>query len=156
MCVIEQTFRDGTYKVNSSTKSQPDSCGQTGPRLILQQLARRIFGFGMLTDLPTSALAPAFDENTPVTLTGTVKTVEWSTERAHAGIDVTDPAGTTASWALELGIPKVLVTHHGWTPTLLKHGDEVTVYGWPARDGRKHLIAKTVTLMNGQEFLACA
>ena len=124
--------------------------------MIFRQLARRLFGLGMLTALPKSAVAQAFDGSTPVTLTGIVTTVEWTTPRAHAGIDVTDAAGTTANWVLELGIPKVLVTHHGWTRTLLTLGDQVTVHGWPARDGRKHLTARSITLMNGQEFFAGA
>ena len=108
----------------------------------------------MLTALPTSALAPQFDWNNPVTLTGIVTTVEWANSRAYACIDVRDAAGATANWTLELGSPNVLVTRYGWTATLLKQGDRVTADGWQAKDGEKHMSVRSVTVMNGKEFFA--
>jgi hypothetical protein len=39
---------------------------------------------------------------------------------------------------------------------LLKSGDQVTVDGWLAGDGKKRVSAKSVTLTNGKEFFAAS
>jgi len=128
----------------------------------VQLITQRLCGLGialLLTAVPTfghHAFAPEFDWKKPVTLTGTVTKVEWANPHALISIDVKDAAGTTTNWALELGSARVLGKHYGWTPTLLKTGDQVTVDGWLAADGKKRVSAKSVTLTNGKEFFAAS
>jgi Family of unknown function (DUF6152) len=128
----------------------------------MKPIKQRLFGLGIflvLTAVPAFAhhpFAPEFDWKKPVTLTGTVTKVEWMNPHALVSIDVRDASGTITNWALELGSPRVLEKNYRWNANVLKTGDSVTVDGWLAKDGRKFVSAKSVTLTDGRELFAAS
>ena len=75
------------------------------------------------------SFAAEFDITKPVTLVGSVTKIEWTSPHAYIFIDVKDPqSGTVTNWEIEMGSPAGL-TRLGWTRTMLKPGDGVTVEG---------------------------
>lgn len=80
---------------------------------------------------------------------GTVTKVEWMNPHARFYIDVKDQNGTVTNWNFEMGSP-VQLRRQGWTRDSLKVGDQITVDGYPAKDGTKMASAKEVTLADGR------
>jgi len=75
----------------------------------------------------------AFDSSKNVTFTGTVKELQWTNPHVFVQLMVPDAAGRVEEWSLEtvsVGTARRL----GWTPTIVKAGDQVTVYVHPLRD----------------------
>ena len=95
------------------------------------------------------SFAAEFDGSKRVTLQGTVTKVEWTNPHARFYVDVKDESGAVATWNFELGSPLQL-RRHGWTRDSLKEGDQVTVEGYPAKDGAKLASAKKITLADGR------
>ena len=98
------------------------------------------------------SFAAQYDRNKPVTLMGSVTRVEWTNPHIYFYMDVKEPAGTSARWAIEGGAPNTLY-RAGWRRDSLKIGDTVTVHGYLARDGTKLANMSTVTLADGREVL---
>src|SRR5687768_18205024 len=80
------------------------------------------------------SFAAQYDADKPVTLKGVVTKIEWTNPHARFYIDVTDAAGKTVNWNLELASPNYL-KRAGWSSTSLKPGDEVVIEGSLARSG---------------------
>lgn len=99
------------------------------------------------------SFAAEFDAKKPTTLTGTVTKLEWTNPHARFHVNVKDESGATTVWDFELGSPNGLM-RHGWTRNSLKPGDEVTVVGYPAKDGSKLVNARSVTLADGRKIFA--
>lgn len=99
------------------------------------------------------SFAAEFDAKKPVTLTGTVTKLEWTNPHARFHVSVKDESGATTVWDFELGSPNGLM-RHGWTRNSLKPGDQVTVMGYPAKDGTKLVNARSVTLADGRKIFA--
>src|SRR5258708_10585568 len=87
-----------------------------------------------------------FDKEKVVTITGTVKEVQWT--NPHVAIYVETVAKTGEEpvlWVTELTSPGNLV-RLGWLKTSVKAGDKLTVDLHPLRDGKKGGWLKKVTL----------
>src|SRR5262245_44695400 len=106
----------------------------------------------------SSAVVPAaahhvitakFDPAKPVTLNGTVVTIDWSNPHVHLFVNV-NGAGTITNWAIELESP-IDLQKGGWNRDTLKVGDAVTVQGITARDGSKQAWANSVVLAAGNK-----
>ncbi len=91
------------------------------------------------------SFAAQFDADKPIKLIGTVTKVEWQNPHAWFYIDVEDDSGNVSNWGMELASPNLLV-RRGWTRSLMKVGDAVTVEGFHARDGSNTGNARSVTL----------
>jgi DNA/RNA endonuclease YhcR with UshA esterase domain len=92
------------------------------------------------------SFAAEFDITKPVTLTGKVTKIEWTNPHAFLFIDVQDKqTGTVTNWEIEMGSPNGL-TRLGWTRTLLKTGDEVTVEGSLGRNKANLANARSVVM----------
>jgi Family of unknown function (DUF6152) len=92
------------------------------------------------------SFAAEFDITKPVTLTGKVTKIEWTNPHAFLFIDVPDKqTGTITNWEVEMGSPNGL-TRLGWTRTLLKTGDEVTVEGSLGRNKANLANARSVVM----------
>lgn len=96
-----------------------------------------------------------YDENKPVTLTGTVTEVQWTNPHIFIYIDVADEdSGEVVNWTLEMGGPNALL-RLGWKRDSLKPGDVITVDGSLARDGSNLANAGTIVMAaTGQRMLA--
>ena len=95
-----------------------------------------------------------FDIDKPITLIGTVTSVEWKNPHTWFYLDVKDAAGNVTNWGLELATPNLLV-RNGWTKSTLKAGDAVTVEGYAAKDGKSIGNARTIVIKaTGQRLVA--
>jgi hypothetical protein len=92
------------------------------------------------------AFAAEYDENKRVTISGTVTRFEWTNPHAWLYVD-----GKEETWSFEMGSPNGLV-HRGWRRLELKKGDQVTVEGFRAKDGRTVANAATVTMPDGRKL----
>ena len=97
------------------------------------------------------AFASEYDENKRVTVSGTVTSFSWTNPHAWLYIDGKDESETATSWSFEMGSPGGLL-RRGWKQTELKKGDQVTVEGYRAKDGRNVANASTVTLPDGRKL----
>ena len=92
------------------------------------------------------SFAAEFDITRPVTLVGSVTKIEWTNPHAYLFIDVKDPqTGAVTNWEIETGSPNGL-TRLGWTRTMLKPGDGVTVEGSMGRNKPNLANARSVVM----------
>ena len=97
-----------------------------------------------------------YDLKKPISMTGTVTSVEWQNPHTWFYIDVKDERGNVQNWGMEMGSPNLLV-RSGWNRDSLKVGDVVTVEGFRSKDGTSNGNAQTVTLTNtGQRLFAAS
>jgi len=72
------------------------------------------------------------DEN--ISITGTVKEVQWTNPHIWIWVDVTGEDGKVVTWGLE-GMSPNFLARRGWSRTTLKTGDHVTVQLRPLKSG---------------------
>ena len=94
----------------------------------------------------------AFDPDKPVSVTGTVTSIEWLNPHTWFFVDVEDPDGTVTNWAFELASPNQLM-RRGWTRHSMAVGDVVAVEGRQARDDSPTANAQVVTLTSSGQRL---
>ena len=94
--------------------------------------------------------AAQFDSTKRVTLKGEVTKIEWTNPHAYIYVNVKDDAGKTVNWSLE-GFPPNTLLRTGWSQKDLKQGDVISFEGCTARDGSPILLAREVTLSDGQK-----
>jgi hypothetical protein len=95
-----------------------------------------------------------FEPTKTLTLTGTIKTFQWTNPHVIVWVLVQPEGGGAAQeWSLETTSPGVL-TRAGWTRQSLKAGDRVTVVFSPLRDGSRGGGLNSVTLLDtGQKLV---
>lgn len=100
----------------------------------------------------TSALAhhsnSAFDPDKVVVLKGTVTQWLWTNPHVWIHLAVDDGNGSKTEWRIEGRSPGILA-RSGWSRTLFKPGDTITVDFSPARDGSHTGLTTRVTLADG-------
>jgi hypothetical protein len=90
---------------------------------------------------------------------GVVTKVAWVNPHAYVWVEAKDESGKTVTWAFESLSPNALA-RQGWTRNSLKAGDEVTVDGYLAKDGKPladgslHANSRLITLANGKKVFA--
>jgi hypothetical protein len=97
------------------------------------------------------AFAAEYDESKRVTISGRVTRFEWTNPHAWMYVDGKDESNKIASWSFEMGSPNGLL-RRGWRRMELKPGDQVTVEGYRAKDGRNVANAGTVTTPDGRKL----
>lgn len=96
------------------------------------------------------SFAAEFDASKPVTLTGTITSVEFQNPHIYFYIDVKDGDGKVVNYAVEGGTPNQL-RRQGWGRDSLKVGETVTVQGFSARKpGALVVNGRTVVLADGR------
>jgi hypothetical protein len=95
--------------------------------------------------------ASEFDANAPVILTGKVTRVEWTDPHVLLHVAVNDPGGQTRNWSLEAASPAAL-EKKGWTKTMLKEGDQITVRGYRAKSEPFTGAARSIELPGGKKL----
>jgi hypothetical protein len=91
----------------------------------------------------------AFAVETVHTATGVVKDWQWTNPHTWLHLMVDDGKGGKTEWALEGRAPGILL-RAGWTRSILKPGDTVTVHYSPSKDGSKVGMIARVTLADGR------
>ena len=105
------------------------------------------------------SFAAEYDATKTVTVKGVVAKVAWVNPHAYVYIDVKDENGKVTTWAFESLSPNALAIR-GWTRNSLKPGDQVTVEGYMAKDGKPladgsiHANSKLITTADGRKVFA--
>ena len=94
-----------------------------------------------------------FDQDKPITLTGSVTSVRWSNPHAWVYIDVKGEDGQVVNWAFETGAANQLY-RRGWRREDLAVGTVVTIEGWLARNGTPTANAGRILLPDGRRLFA--
>lgn len=81
------------------------------------------------------SFAAFFDASKTITIKGKVTAFRFTNPHGTVVVQGTGPDGKLREWRAETNAPVVLA-RRGWTRTILKAGDTVTIEGWPARDGK--------------------
>jgi len=90
----------------------------------------------------------AYEVTKVITITGVVKGFDWVNPHTWLHVVVDDGKGGKVEWACEGRAPGVLL-RAGWSRTVLKPGETVTVDMSPAKDGSKTSIIARVTKADG-------
>ena len=75
-----------------------------------------------------------FDMQEEISITGTVKEVQWTNPHIWIWVDVPNEDGEIVTWGLE-GMSPNFLARRGWTRNTLKTGDKVTVTLRPLKSG---------------------
>ena len=118
-------------------------------------MIRAAFGVALLA---TAVLLPApahshhsnvaYEVTKVITITGVVKAFDWVNPHTWVHVVVDDGKGGKVEWACEGRAPGIL-SRAGWTRSVLKAGDRVTIDMSPAKDGSKVSIIARVTKADG-------
>jgi len=96
------------------------------------------------------SIAAEFDQNKPITFTGTVQEVEWTNPHTYTKVEVKNPDGTTVVYRVEGGPPNALF-RQGWRKDSLKTGEVVTVSGLRAKNENSMNVGQaTITTQDGR------
>ena len=90
----------------------------------------------------------AYEVTKVITITGVVKDFEWVNPHTWLHVVVDDGKGGKVEWACEGRAPGVLL-RAGWSRSILKADEKVTVDMSPAKDGSKVSIIARVTKADG-------
>ena len=60
--------------------------------------------------------------------------------------------GRIEDWQGELQSPSMLSRKGHWTKDTVKSGDQITIFGCPARNGSKTMLVRKVVLADGDEY----
>ena len=94
-----------------------------------------------------------FDGTATRTVSGTVAKLEWKNPHVFLWVYVPskENTGKYDLYAFENGSPSVL-SDHGWTATVLKPGDKLTIEYWPLKDGRNGGHFEKATFADGHSL----
>jgi Family of unknown function (DUF6152) len=83
------------------------------------------------------SFAAAYDMSASVSITGRIVDVRLTNPHSWFFVDVEDENGELVRWSFEAGTPSGMI-RNGYSPNVIKKGDEVTITGFHARDGSKN------------------
>jgi len=95
--------------------------------------------------------ATEYDMTKIVTLSGTVKELQFVNPHTLLSFTVKDDSGKAIEWQGELPSPNLL-SRRGWSRSTLKPGDQVTIIGAPAKNGEKGMQVKKLVFPDGHEL----
>jgi hypothetical protein len=97
--------------------------------------------------------AATFETGKQITLKGTVTEWIWANPHCFLRFDATDDTGALRNWVAETQNP-VSMTARGFSRSVFKAGDQVTVTIEPARNGEPVARVLNVVLANGRTLVA--
>jgi len=93
-----------------------------------------------------------FDQKKVLTMTGTVKELEWTNPHSWLRVMVEDEAThQPKQWSIELASTGQQ-SRIGWNPTIVKPGDKITFEINPLRDGTRGGTLLLITLPDGTKL----
>lgn len=90
-----------------------------------------------------------FDNSKKLTVTGTVRALEWSNPHIWLWVDVPDDKGNVVAYGFEGAAPGELSRMSNWTKRAVAPGEKVTVQFSPLKDGRPGGTLGAVTKADG-------
>jgi uncharacterized protein DUF6152 len=94
-----------------------------------------------------------YDMAALTSIKGTVTKFEWSNPHAYIYIEAKDEKGATIAWTAELASLGML-SRVNWKRDTVKPGDEITIIGNRAKDGRLVMRLDKIVFASGQELSA--
>lgn len=95
--------------------------------------------------------ASEYDMTKIVTLHATVTQLLFVNPHTMLDFTVKDDSGKATEWEGELPSPNLL-SRRGWSRSILKPGDQVTVIGAPSKNGEKGMQIKKLVFPDGHEL----
>jgi hypothetical protein len=83
------------------------------------------------------SFAAAYDMTDAIEITGKIVQVRLTNPHSWFFLDVEDDDGQLVRWSFEAGTPSGMI-RNGYSPNVIKEGDEVTISGFRARDASKN------------------
>jgi hypothetical protein len=90
-----------------------------------------------------------------VEVKGVVESFRFSNPHGILTFNAVDENGQSVQWRAETNSPNVL-RRRGWSKDSLKPGEEITVVGFPARDGTSYMRISKVIFADGRELVGQA
>jgi hypothetical protein len=112
----------------------------------------------LLAALPAAAhhsFATEYDKAKPISVTGTVRKVEWRNPHIWFYLDVKDDRGRVTTWGFS-GAPPAFLQRQGIPRDVMKLGDVVRVDGFRARDGSNNASGGKVTFADGRSVFTAS
>lgn len=122
----------------------------------MKRLAALLIGLvPFIATAPASAhhsFAAFYDTSEPITITGRIVEVKLMNPHSWFYLDVEDENGDVQRWSFEAGTPSGMI-RNGYSPQVIKEGDEVTITGFPARDeSKKAGMLRELVTADGQVY----
>jgi hypothetical protein len=95
--------------------------------------------------------AAQYDATKRATLRGEITKVDWMNPHSYFYLAVKDASGKVTNWSME-GFPPNTLLRTGWKTSYMKVGETISVEGALARDGSNLMLAREVTLPDGQKL----
>ena len=111
-------------------------------------------GFALLAALPAWAhhsFAAAYNLDVPISIKGKIVDVRLTNPHSHFFLDVTNADGTTSRWKFEAGTPSGML-RNGYSPQVIRKGDEVTINGFRARDDSDNGMLRELITADGTKY----
>jgi hypothetical protein len=89
------------------------------------------------------------------TITGTVKSFEWTNPHTWVWIEVPNDKGGVDTWGVE-GMSPNYLARRGWSKMTFTPGEKVTIVVRPLKDGSNGGMFVRATLANGRELTFAA
>ena len=99
------------------------------------------------------SLNAEYDQNKPVSLTGTFTQLDWRNPHAWIYLTVKNANGGTENWRCELGSPNAM-SRVGFTRDAIKEGEEISLDGLLAKKGENICSARVVKSKDGKTLLS--
>jgi hypothetical protein len=119
------------------------------------KLAALLFAGALLATTTAQAhhsFAVHFEAEATREVKGVVEKFLFANPHGMLFFNVTDANGQTTQWRAETNSPNIL-RRRGWSKDSLKAGDEITVLGFPARDGTSYMRISKITFADGRELV---
>ena len=97
------------------------------------------------------SFAAAYNMEVPITIKGKIVEVRLTNPHSHFFLDVTNADGTTSRWKFEAGTPSGML-RNGYSPKIIKQGDEVTINGFQARDASDNGMLRELITADGTKY----
>jgi hypothetical protein len=94
-----------------------------------------------------------YDMTALTSVKGTVTQFEWTNPHAYIHIDTKDEKGNTVEWTAELASLGML-SRVNWKRDTVKPGDEITIFGNRAKNGKTLMRLDKIVYADGQELSA--
>ena len=92
-----------------------------------------------------------YDGENVVTTTGVLTKIEWASPHVVMQFAVTNDAGQSTEWTVEMD-PPTLLNRYGLRHDVLTPGMKITITGVPARSGAPVMRAVTITTEDGTAY----